>query len=49
MVREKILAAAGLQLLTGALGTSSHRVAAKTVGHYRGQAKANRKRLQLRR
>ncbi len=47
MVREKIDAATDLNLLalTGALGTTPHRAATKTVGHYRRKVRANRKRL----
>lgn len=47
MVREKIGAAMDLHMLavTGALGTNSHRAAAKTVSHYRRKIRANRRRL----
>ena len=47
MVREKLDAAADLQLLafTGRLGTTSESAAAKTVSHFRGKVRANRRRL----
>jgi hypothetical protein len=47
MVSEKIRAAMTLQALalTGRLGTSTHRAAAKTLTHYRTKVRANRRRL----
>jgi hypothetical protein len=47
MVREKIDAAWALQglALTGALGLTAPRVAAKTLAHYRRRVRANRRRL----
>ena len=47
MVREKIEAGIGLQTmaLTGKLGFSAPRAAAKAISHYRGKVRANRRRL----
>ncbi len=47
MVEEKLRAAAEWQAMamTGALGLSPHRAAAKTLAHYRRKVLANRRRL----
>ncbi len=47
MVTEKIQAGFGLQAkaLNGALGSTAHTAAAKTLAHYRRKVRANRRRL----
>jgi hypothetical protein len=47
MIAEKIDAGVALQslALTGGLGLTPHRAAAKTLGHLRRKVRANRKRL----
>ena len=47
MVSEKIKAATALQALalSGGLGTSAHKAAAKMLAHYRTKVRANRRRL----
>lgn len=47
MVSEKIDSVLALQMLalTGGLGATPHRAAARTVAHYRRKVRANRRRL----
>jgi hypothetical protein len=47
MVEEKIAAAVDLQMLamTGGLGSTVHGAASKSVRHYAGKVRANRRRL----
>ena len=47
MIREKVDAAMSLQTLamTGALGLTAPRIAAKTLAHYRRKVRSNRRRL----
>lgn len=47
MVSEKVDAVVALQMmaLTGGLGATPHRAAARAVAHYRRKVRANRRRL----
>lgn len=47
MIEEKLQAATALQMmaLTGGLGATPHRAAAKTISHLRRKVRANRRRL----